>query len=163
MRVGLGRDLHRLVEGRALRVGGVAVPSSRGALGHSDADVLLHAIADALLGAVGAGDIGVLFPDTDPANRGLDSARIVEAARAEVEGRGYRVVNVDAVVDLETPKIAPHSEAIRSRIAALLGLPNGCVSVKAKTGEGLGPVGHGDAIAAHAVVLVAARDEDRRR
>ncbi len=155
-RVGLGTDLHRLGEGRALRIGGVGIPSPRGAEGHSDADVLLHAIADALLGAVAAGDIGLLFPDTDPRHRGLDSARIVVAALEEVARRGFHLVNVDTVVELQAPQLAPHREAIRSRIAALLDLPVERVSFKAKTGEGLGDIGRGHAIAAHAVALVAA-------
>lgn len=154
IRVGLGTDLHRLEAGRELWVGGVCIPADRGAVGHSDADVVLHAVADALLGSIAATDIGELFPDTDPRLLGLDSAVIVRAARDQVLARGYRVVNVDVVVDLERPKLAPHRDAIRQRLAELLAVDVTCVGFKAKTGEGLGAVGSAKAIACQAVVLV---------
>ncbi|MGE3163333.1 MAG: 2-C-methyl-D-erythritol 2,4-cyclodiphosphate synthase [Planctomycetota bacterium] len=153
-RVGLGTDVHRLALGRSLWVGGVLIPADRGAVGHSDADVVLHAVADALLGAVAAGDIGELFPDTDPSLEGLDSAIIVQAARERVVAAGYHVGNVDIVVDLERPKLRPHRDAIRQRVAGLLGLDVRRVSMKAKTAEGLGAVGSNEAIACQAVVLV---------
>jgi 2-C-methyl-D-erythritol 2,4-cyclodiphosphate synthase len=123
-------------------------------VGHSDADVLLHALTDALLGAAAAGDIGELFPDSDPANRGRDSAEFVAAARAQVAAAGWSVANVDAVVHAERPKLGPHKVAMRQRIAALLGIAADQVGVKAKTGEQVGPVGREEAIAAQCVVLV---------
>ncbi|MFN0058549.1 MAG: 2-C-methyl-D-erythritol 2,4-cyclodiphosphate synthase [Planctomycetota bacterium] len=154
LRVGLGTDMHRLVSGRELRLGGVSIASERGALGHSDADVVLHALADALLGAVGAGDIGELFPDHDPAFRGLDSAQILRRSLAELRKRDTQLVNADIVIELERPKVLPHRNAIRARIAELLECRLEQVFVKAKTAEGMGPVGEGLAIAATAIVLV---------
>ena len=153
-RVGLGTDRHRLEPGRPLLLGGVGIPSEVGAVGHSDADVILHSLSDALLGAVGEGDIGELFPDTDPALAGLDSRRILAEARRRLESRGFRTENVDVVVELERPKVLPHRAEIRRSLAALLGVAPERVGVKAKTGEGLGPVGEGRLIAATAVVLV---------
>ena len=154
LRVGLGTDLHRLEAGLPLILGGVTIPSDLGAQGHSDADVVLHAVSDALLGAAHGTDIGELFPDNDPANKGLDSAEIVAAALRVVGEHGFRVVNVDVVVSLERPKLAPHREEIRKRVAELLHVPSGCVGFKAKTNEGLGPVGRREAIACQAVVLL---------
>ncbi len=153
-RVGFGTDLHRLEPGRPLIIGGVEIPSDRGAVGHSDGDVVLHALADALLGTVAAGDIGELFPPEDESIRGIDSAKIVEAALRRVRREGGRVVNADLVVDLEEPRLRPHRDRIRERIAELLGVPRDRVSFKAKTREGLGAVGEGRAISAQAVVLV---------
>lgn len=153
-RIGLGTDLHRLVEGRPLWLGGVEIPSDRGADAHSDGDVILHSVADALLGALALGDIGELFPDRDPKWAGLASRVIVEEARRRLEARSARVVNVDVVVELERPKLLPHRERIRGELAGLLGIPLESAFIKAKTGEGLGPVGEGKAIAATAVALV---------
>ena len=156
MRVGTGYDLHRLVEGRRLVLGGVDVPFERGASGHSDADVVCHAVTDAVLGAVAAGDIGRHFPDTDPAYEGASSVELLRRAMALVHAAGYRVINVDVVVVLQRPKIAPFVEAIRAGLAAALQLDEGAVSVKGKTNEGVDAVGRGEAIAAHAVALLAA-------
>jgi 2-C-methyl-D-erythritol 2,4-cyclodiphosphate synthase len=153
-RVGIGHDTHRLAAGGPLRLGGVDVPHDRHALGHSDADVLLHALTDALLGAAAMGDIGEQFPDSDPANRGRDSAEFVSAARAQIAAAGWSVANVDAVVHAERPKLGPHKIAMRQRIASLLVIAADQVGVKAKTGEQVGPVGREEAIAAQCVVLV---------
>jgi len=157
MRVGLGFDLHRLVEGRPLVLGGVKMASAQGLAGHSDADVLLHAICDALLGAVGEGDIGLHFPDTDPKWKGASSRLFVKEALATVQKKGYRVVNVDLVVLAETPKLAPYRKQIQKRIADMLSIEPACVNLKAKTMEGIGPVGEGQAIGAWAVVLLGER------
>ena len=153
-RVGLGHDTHRLGPGDSLVVGGIAIPHDRAAIGHSDADVLLHAITDALLGATALGDIGELFPDTDPANRGRDSAGMLAEAAARVATAGWRVVNLDCVIFAQRPKILPHRPAIRRRIAEILGLDESAVWLKAKTGEGVGPIGEERAIAAECVALI---------
>jgi 2-C-methyl-D-erythritol 2,4-cyclodiphosphate synthase len=153
-RIGLGHDTHRLGPGSTLVLGGVTIPHDRQAVGHSDADVLLHAITDALLGAAACGDIGELFPDTDPANKGRDSAEMLRAAADRVAAAGYRVVNLDCVIFAQRPKILPHRPRIRSRIAEILGIDEAAVWLKAKTGEGVGPVGEEQAIAAECVVLV---------
>ena len=155
MRIGQGFDVHQLVEGRKLIVGGVEIPFERGLAGHSDADVLLHAITDALLGAAALGDIGRHFPDTDPAYRGADSRALLRAAMAKVAAAGYGVANVDATIIAEQPKMVPHIPAMIACIAADLGLKPGQVNVKAKTTEGLGFTGRGEGIAAEAVVLLA--------
>ncbi|RIK79642.1 MAG: 2-C-methyl-D-erythritol 2,4-cyclodiphosphate synthase [Planctomycetota bacterium] len=160
-RVGIGHDTHRLEPGGPLRLGGVDVPHDRHAVGHSDADVLLHAITDALLGAADLGDIGEMFPDTDPANRGRDSAEMLAAAYMHVCGAGYELVNLDCIVHAERPKLAPYKNAIRQRIAAVLEIAAEQVSVKAKTGEQVGPVGRQEAIQAQCVVLLGARDSGR--
>lgn len=154
MRVGIGHDTHRLVEGRPLVLGGVRIPHTHGLAGHSDADVVLHAVADALLGAAGLGDIGELFPDTDPRFRDADSAGLLREVVARVRAAGWHCVNVDLIVHLEQPKLAPHKPAMRGRIAELLGVAPNVVSVKAKTGEQVGPVGRGEAITCEAVVLL---------
>lgn len=154
MRVGQGWDIHRLVAGRPLRLGGVAVPFDRGLLGHSDGDVVLHALADALLGAMAAGDIGQHFPDTDPRYRGADSAVLLDAVVKLVGARGGRISHVDVTILAEQPKLAPHMPAIRSRLAQVLGLDEEHVGLKAKTMEGLGAIGAGEAIAALALALV---------
>ncbi len=155
IRIGEGWDVHALVTGRPLVLGGVTIPHSHGLLGHSDADALLHAITDALLGAAGLGDIGRHFPDTDPAHRGADSAELLRGALARVRAAGWQPVNLDSTIVAQAPKMAPHIEAMRTRIAALLGLDADAVNVKAKTAEKMGPVGEGRAIEARAVVLLA--------
>jgi 2-C-methyl-D-erythritol 4-phosphate cytidylyltransferase/2-C-methyl-D-erythritol 2,4-cyclodiphosphate synthase len=156
-RVGIGYDLHRLVAGRPLVLGGVTVPAEKGLAGHSDADVLAHAITDALLGAIARGDIGRHFPDTDPRWEGASSMAMLAHAVALAADAGVDIVNVDAVVIAERPKLAPHLEAIRAGLAAVLGIEAERVSVKGKTNEGVDAVGRGEAMAAHAVVLVAGR------
>lgn len=153
-RIGEGWDVHQLVAGRPLVLGGVTIPHSHGLLGHSDADALLHAITDALLGAAGLGDIGRHFPDTDPAFAGADSMRLLQEAARRVAAAGYRVGNIDSTVVAQAPKLAPHIPAMCERIAAALGLAVDAVNVKAKTAEKLGPVGEGRAIEARAVCLV---------
>ncbi len=154
MRVGHGFDVHALVAGRKLVIGGVEVPFDRGLEGHSDADVLLHAITDALLGAAALGDIGRHFPDTDPAYRGADSRALLRAAMAKVAAAGYCVANVDATIIAQAPKMAPHIPAMIRNLAADLGLEPGRLNVKAKTTERLGFTGRGEGIAAEAVVLL---------
>ncbi len=154
LRIGEGWDIHALVPGRRLVIGGVEIAFERGLLGHSDADVLLHAITDALLGAAGLGDIGRHFPDTDERFRGADSmVLLVEAAR-RVREQGHQIGNVDSTVIAQAPKLAPHIEAMRTGIALALQLSPAQVNVKAKTAEKLGPVGEGAAIEARAVVLL---------
>ena len=153
-RIGLGHDSHRLGPGDALILGGVRIPHDRAAIGHSDADVLLHAVTDALLGAAALGDIGDLFPDTDPANRGRDSADMLRMAMDRVAAAGWRLVNLDCVIFAQRPKILPHREAIRRRIAEILAVPESAVWLKAKTGEGIGPVGEERIIAAECVALI---------
>lgn len=153
-RVGLGHDRHRLVAGRPLILGGVTIPYELGLDGHSDADVLLHAVTDALLGAVGAGDIGELFPNTDPQWANADSTVFLAAALAEVERRGYAVGNVDCTIHAERPKLSPYKDSIACRLADVLGIPRDQVNIKAKTGEKVGPIGRGEAIDADAIVLV---------
>ena len=153
-RVGLGHDTHRLGPGAGLVLGGITIPHDRRAIGHSDADVLLHAITDALLGAASCGDIGEMFPDTDPANRGRDSAEMLRAAAERVARAGFRVVNMDCVIFAQRPKILPHRPAIRRRIAELLDIDEAAVWLKAKTGESVGPIGEELAIGAECVVLI---------
>jgi 2-C-methyl-D-erythritol 4-phosphate cytidylyltransferase / 2-C-methyl-D-erythritol 2,4-cyclodiphosphate synthase len=154
MRIGEGWDIHALVEGRPLMLGGVLVPHTHGLLGHSDADALLHAITDALLGAAGLGDIGRHFPDTDAAHRGADSGGLLQVAAQRVRERGYTIVNVDGTIIAQAPKLSPYVERMRERIAALLSIPADCVNVKAKTAEKMGPVGAGQAMEARAVCLL---------
>ena len=154
MRIGHGYDVHRLVEDRKLILGGVEVPFEKGLLGHSDADVLTHAVMDALLGACALGDIGHLFPDSDPAYAGADSLRLLDEVVSRLRQRGYRVGNVDATVLAQAPKLAPYLEQMRRNLAWRLQVPVDAVSVKATTEEGLGFTGTGDGIAAHAVCLV---------
>lgn len=154
IRVGLGHDTHRLGPGTGLVLGGIVIPHERMALGHSDADVLLHAVTDAILGAAGLGDIGELFPDTDPANRGRDSAEMLAAARDRVTAAGWRIVNLDCVIFAQRPKILPHRPAIRRRVAGILGIDEDRVWLKAKTGEKVGPIGEELAIGAECVVLI---------
>ncbi|HUI27602.1 MAG TPA: 2-C-methyl-D-erythritol 2,4-cyclodiphosphate synthase [Candidatus Kryptonia bacterium] len=154
MRIGHGFDLHRLVAGRVLRLGGVVVPFEAGLLGHSDGDAVLHAIADALLGALAEGDLGRHFPDSDPQNQDRDSADFVRSAMRRVQARGYAVGNLDVTIHAERPKLAPYIAAMRARVAELLALDVDRISIKAKTMEGLDAVGRGEAIAATAVVLI---------
>lgn len=154
LRVGHGYDVHRLVEGRALILGGVTVPFDRGLLGHSDADVLTHAVMDALLGAAALGDIGKLFPDTDAAYAGADSIALLERVTALLREHGWQVGNVDATVVAQAPKLAPYIPEMRRRLAEAMGLDVDCVSVKATTEERLGFTGSGEGMAAHAVALI---------
>lgn len=154
MRVGMGYDVHRLVEERRLILGGVEIPYEKGLLGHSDADVLLHAIMDAMLGAAALGDIGRHFPDTDPAYKGADSMVLLEACREKLRAAGYRVHNLDALICAQAPKMAPHIETMRANIARALALEVDAVNVKATTTERLGFVGDGSGISAYAVCLL---------
>jgi 2-C-methyl-D-erythritol 2,4-cyclodiphosphate synthase len=154
LRIGEGWDTHALVPGRKLVLGGVEIPHERGLLGHSDADALLHAITDALLGAAGLGDIGRHFPDNDERFRGADSIVLLTEALRRVRADGWQLANVDSTVIAQAPKLAPHIEAMRSRIASALGIAATQVNVKAKTAELLGPVGTGQSIEARAVVLL---------
>ncbi|MGB2959456.1 MAG: 2-C-methyl-D-erythritol 2,4-cyclodiphosphate synthase [Bacteroidota bacterium] len=156
-RVGFGMDVHRLVEGRKLILGGISIPSRMGLEGHSDADVLLHAMSDALLGAAGLGDIGQHFPDTDPRYKDASSLSLLEHVGALLTRHGYHVVNIDSTVLLEQPKVAPHAEAMRIAIARALGIQPDRVSIKATTNEGLGEIGRGEAAVAYAVALVSSR------
>lgn len=153
-RVGQGYDVHKLVEGRQLILGGVDIPHATGLLGHSDADALLHAITDALLGAVALGDIGRHFPDTDPRYKGADSRVLLRGAVALLAGKGWRPVNVDATIIAQQPKLAPHAAAMVANVAADLGIPPDAVNIKGKTNERLGYLGREEAIEAQAVVLV---------
>lgn len=155
IRVGLGHDRHRLVAGRPLILGGFTIESPMGLDGHSDADVLLHAITDAILGALALGDIGEWFPNTDPQWANSDSAVFVQAAIAEARRRGWEIGNLDCTIHAERPKLSPHKPQIAARIADLLGTSVDRVNVKAKTGERVGPIGRGEAIDADAVVLLA--------
>ena len=154
LRIGEGWDTHQLVSGRPLVLGGVTIPHSHGLLGHSDADALLHAITDALLGAAGLGDIGRHFPDTDPAFKGADSVLLLTESARRVRAAGYQIVNVDSTIVAQAPKLAPHIPAMCERIASALGLAVSAVNVKAKTAEKMGPVGEGRAIEARAVCLL---------
>ena len=154
LRIGEGWDVHALVPGRPLVLGGVRIPHTHGLLGHSDADALLHAITDALLGAAGLGDIGRHFPDTDARFAGADSGVLLAEAARRVGEAGWRIGNVDSTVVAQAPRLAPHIEAMRARIGQVLGLDAARVNVKAKTAERLGPVGQGAAIEARAVVLL---------
>ena len=149
-RCGIGYDTHRLVEGRKLLLGGIEVPSPRGLLGHSDGDVLSHAIADALLGAAGLGDIGRHFPDSDPQWKGASSLGFLETIQGLLQRAGFRIVNLDSVIVLDAPRLAPYLPRMQERLSAALGIEPGCMNVKAKTSEGASP----DIAAAHAVALL---------
>jgi 2-C-methyl-D-erythritol 2,4-cyclodiphosphate synthase len=157
MRIGHGFDVHRLVEGRKLIIGGVEIAWEKGLLGHSDADVLLHAIADAILGAIGEGDIGRHFPDTDPRFKGANSLVLLEHVGKLAEAKGYRPGNIDATIIAQRPKMAPHIQAMRENIARALNCSPDQVNVKATTTEELGYCGRGEGIASHAVVLILTR------
>ena len=154
IRIGIGSDTHRLVEGRPLVLGGVHIASARGAEGHSDADALSHAIADAILGALCEGDLGVHFPDRDPQWSGADSLALLSRVMWLARERSLQVINVDSIIMLETPRLRPYMDSMRDNIAAILGVERPCVSVKAKTGEGLDAVGQGLAVTAQAAVLM---------
>jgi 2-C-methyl-D-erythritol 2,4-cyclodiphosphate synthase len=158
LRIGQGYDIHPLVAGRRLVLAGVEIPSARGLAGHSDADVALHALTDALLGAIGAGDIGRHFSDRDSANKDRPSAEFVREAMQRVRGRGYRVANADITILAETPHLAAYLDAMSTGIAALLGVAADAASVKATRGEGLGTIGRGEGIAAQAIVLLERSD-----
>lgn len=157
IRIGIGYDIHRLVAGRRLVLGGVEIPFEKGLLGHSDSDVLTHAICDALLGAAALGDIGTHFPDTDPRWAGVSSLELLARVVEMLADRGYRVANVDATVMAERPKLKPYVQAIRERLASALRVDVDLMSVKAKTSEGLDSVGRGEAIAAQAIALLTAQ------
>lgn len=154
-RVGQGFDVHALVAGRPLIIGGVTIPFDRGLLGHSDADVLLHALTDALLGAAGLGDIGRLFPDTDPQHAGADSRELLRVAFARVRAAGWQVVNIDATLICKAPKVMPHAPAMVANIAADLAMPEDAINIKGKTTEKLGFTGRGEGIAAQVVAMLA--------
>jgi 2-C-methyl-D-erythritol 2,4-cyclodiphosphate synthase len=153
-RIGLGHDTHRLTEGSSILLGGVCIEHSRRLLGHSDADVLLHAIIDALLGAAGLGDIGEFFPDTNAINRNRDSSEMLQIVWNSIRLQGWRVVNIDTIIFAEQPKISPHKESIKNKIAQILEIAPNQVGVKAKTGEKVGVIGREEAIAAECVVLL---------
>lgn len=154
MRIGHGYDVHRLTEGRKCILGGVEIPFEKGLLGHSDADVLAHAVMDALLGAAALGDIGALFPDTDPRYRGADSLRLLSAVCGRIREEGFEIGNIDATILAQAPKMKPHIPVMREKLAGACRVSVGQVSVKATTEEGLGFTGAGEGIAAHAVCLL---------
>lgn len=161
IRTGLGYDAHRLVEGRRLVLGGVEIPHSVGLLGHSDADVLTHALMDALLGAAADGDIGQHFPDRDPKWKDADSVGLLRAVVARLDANGWRIVNTDVTVVAEAPKLAPHIPAMRERLAAAMGVPVSAVSVKATTVEGMGAIGRREGISAMAIATIDSKEQDR--
>jgi len=154
IRVGIGHDTHRLRPGGPIRLGGVDIPHNMELVGHSDADALIHAVVDALLGAVALGDVGQMFPDTDPANKARDSAEMLEAAYEAVTQLGWRIGNIDCIVFAQRPKLLPHRQTIRMRLAEILGIDMEQVSLKGKTGEHIGPIGKEEAIAAQCVALL---------
>ena len=154
MRVGIGFDIHPMSPGRRCVIGGVEIPHTHGPLGHSDGDVLLHAIVDAILGAAAIGDIGEMFPDTDPRYKDVSSEIFIKGALKKLQENGYRVVSVDSVVLAESPKIAAYRETICQSIASMLSLEPGCVGVKGKSFEGIGSIGRGEAIAAQVIAVV---------
>lgn len=154
IRIGQGYDVHRLVQGRTMIIGGVEIPSEKGILGHSDADVLLHAVCDAMLGALALGDIGKHFPDTDPKFKDISSLKLLEHVSALIYSKGFSVVNVDSTVVLQKPKIGPYVDAMRMNIAGILQISSDAVSIKATTSEGMGFTGAGEGVVAHAVVLL---------
>lgn len=157
-RVGIGYDIHRLAEGRRLVVGGIEIEHDKGLVGHSDADVVLHAVTDAVLGAAGLPDIGDLFPDTDAQYKDADSRELLKDAMQRVKRKGFRACNLDVIVHAEAPKLSPYKRRMAESIAALVGLSPDDVSVKAKTNEGMGPLGQSDAIACTAVALLRSAD-----
>jgi 2-C-methyl-D-erythritol 2,4-cyclodiphosphate synthase len=162
-RVGSGHDSHRLGEGRELILGGVKIDHPRGLIGHSDADVVLHAVTDALLGAAGLGDIGDAYPDTDPKWRDADSWIFLSGAMARLNQLGWHTVNLDVTIFAQEPKLGPVKQAIRKNLAMLLSMPEDCINVKAKTGEKVGHIGRREAIACHAVVLIGKSERQRDR
>lgn len=154
MRIGMGYDIHRFVEGRPLKLGGVEIPYIKGLLGHSDGDVLLHAVCDAMLGALALGDIGGHFPNSDPAYRGASSAGLLKKVNDLIREKGYRVGNVDVIVIAEEPKIQRFVEDMRKKISDILNIDASRASIKATTNEGVGPIGNGEAIASYAVAIL---------
>lgn len=154
MRAGIGYDVHRLVAGRRLILGGVEIPFAKGLLGHSDADVLLHAIGDAILGALGLGDLGRHFPDTDPRYKDISSLNLLEQIQAMAQQKGFTCVNIDATLVAQEPKLAPYTEAMAENISRVLEIDKAAVNIKAKTTEGLGVEGRGEGMSAYAVVLM---------
>lgn len=154
LKIGFGYDIHRLEAGRRLVLGGIDIPHEAGLIGHSDGDALVHAVIDALLGALGEGDVGTLFPDTDERFRGARSVDLLEIVMGRLREKGGAVVNVDAVVVAEEPRIGPHAAAMKAALAPVLGVPEGALGIKAKTNERLGPIGEKRAIACYAVALV---------
>ena len=158
MRVGIGHDLHRLEPGGPLRLGGIDIPHERRSIGHSDGDALLHAVIDALLGAAALGDVGQMFPDTDPENRGRDSAEMLTTALSTVAALGWKIANIDCIVFAQRPKLLPHRQAIRQRLADILDIEVERVGLQAKTGEGIGSIGREEAVATQCVALLEARD-----
>jgi len=153
-RSGLGYDLHRLVDGAKLILGGIEIPFEKGLDGHSDADILLHALTDALLGAASMGDIGEIFPPSDEQWKGADSSIFLRHARELLEGYGWKIVNVDAVIIIEKPKILPYRDSIRQNVARILNVDPSLVGIKAKSAEGVGPIGRGEAAEAHAIAMI---------
>jgi 2-C-methyl-D-erythritol 2,4-cyclodiphosphate synthase len=158
MRVGIGHDTHRLGQGGPLRLGGITIPHDQHLIGHSDADALLHAITDALLGAAAAGDIGELFPDTAAENKNRDSADMLRLAHERVQQAGYQIGNLDCIVFTQRPKLLPHKSAIRARLSEILSLRIEQIGLKAKTGEGVGVIGREEAISAECIVLLEEKD-----
>ncbi|MBW1693094.1 MAG: 2-C-methyl-D-erythritol 2,4-cyclodiphosphate synthase [Deltaproteobacteria bacterium] len=154
MRVGLGYDIHRLVPGRKLVLGGVTIPFDKGLIGHSDSDVLVHAVCDALLGAANLGDIGVHFPDTDPTFKGISSIKLLAKTHRMVKNNGFKIINIDSVIFIETPKISPFRDEMRKNIALAIEIDPDCINVKATTTEGLGIIGKGEGIGAMCVALI---------
>jgi len=154
MRIGIGHDTHRLRPGGPLRLGGVSINHDHELVGYSDGDVLLHAVIDALLGAVALGDVGLMFPDADPANRGRDSAELLKGAMDAVAALGWKIVNIDCIVFAQRPKLLPHRQTIRERLAEILDIDVEQIGLQAKTGEGVGPVGREEAIEAQCVALL---------
>ncbi len=154
IKVGFGFDVHRLVEGRPLILGGVEIPFSKGLLGHSDGDVLLHAIIDAIIGALGEGDIGQHFPDTDPKLKGISSLKLLEQTKKLLDSRNFSVHNLDATIVAQAPKLSPYFPQMKERIASIIGIVPARINLKAKTTEGLGYTGRGEGMAAYAVVLL---------
>ncbi|WP_435011056.1 2-C-methyl-D-erythritol 2,4-cyclodiphosphate synthase [Tundrisphaera lichenicola] len=160
MRVGIGHDTHRLVEGRPLILGGVRIDHSRGLFGHSDADVVMHAVADALLGAAALGDIGEHYPDTDPKWAGVEGERLLGDVVRMVASSGWKPGNVDVIIHAQAPKLTPHKPAMRDNLARVLGLDPSAVNIKAKTGEHVGPIGRGESISSEAIVLLVSASQD---
>ena len=154
IRIGIGHDTHRLVAGGPLRLGGIDIEFDHRLAGHSDADALLHAVTDALLGAAGLGDIGEMFPDTDPANKNRDSAELLAAATTAVRHVGWEIVNLDCIIFAEKPKISPYKQRLLGRMAEILAIDANQIGIKAKTGEAVGPVGRGEAISTQCVALL---------
>jgi len=154
MRIGIGYDVHQLVPGRKLVLGGVVIPFEKGLLGHSDADVLVHAVCDALLGAAGLGDIGLHFPDTDPKYKNISSLKLLVQTKTMVQNKGFSIQNIDTIVFAEAPKIGPHRKIMQENLAAAIEVDPSCINIKATTTEGLGIIGKGEGIGAMSVVLV---------